>query len=149
MTKAYLYEQRQRVKINGVFSEWKTVRCGLPQGSLLGPLLFNIFITDVNYFNSSVSLRLYADDTTGYYADHSPMVLEYPIKNGMSTLADRFASNYLSVNATKTQAMSIGPLTYTYNFGMDETQIEVKDSLKIHGSLSIRSSPSRTTSRSS
>ena len=133
MMKAYLYERCQRVKVNGVYFEWKTVRCGLPQGSLLGPLLLNIFINDINYFNSSVSLRLYANDTTGYYADHLPMVLEYMINNEMSTLANWFALNYLSVNATKTQAMSIGPSTYTYNFGMGETQIEMKDSLKILG----------------
>jgi hypothetical protein len=66
---SYMTDRKQRVKVNGVFSDWSPVICGVPQGSLSGPLLFNIFINDLNYTVDISSLRLYADDTTTYASD--------------------------------------------------------------------------------
>ena len=63
---AYLIGRRQRVKLDGVHSAWRTIKTGVPQRSLslLGPLLFNMYVNDLNYFITNTSLRLYADDTT-------------------------------------------------------------------------------------
>ena len=57
-------------------SDWLPLRFGVPYGSLLGPLFFNIFVNDVNYAAGSSSLRLSADDTTQYIAHESPCTLE-------------------------------------------------------------------------
>ena len=76
LIQSYLPGRFQRVKCNGKVSNWLPLRCGVPQGSLLGPLLFNIFVNDVNYSAGSSSLRLYADDTTQYIAHESPCTLE-------------------------------------------------------------------------
>ena len=63
---AYLRERKQRAKLDNTYSQWRTVTTGVPLGSLLGPLLFNIYMNDLNSFIEGTSLRLYADDTTAY-----------------------------------------------------------------------------------
>ena len=79
------------------------MRTGLPQGSLLGPLLLSTFINDINYSITNVSLRLYSDDTTKCFADYSPMLLsESKINADLNNISDLFASNCLAVNPTKT-----------------------------------------------
>ena len=61
---SYLLGRKQRVCLHGVCSSYLELRAGLLQGSLPGPLLFHIFIIDLNYAVSDVPLRLNADDTT-------------------------------------------------------------------------------------
>ena len=61
---SYLSERQQRVKINGSFSTSKQTSLGVPQGSVLGPLLFNIYINDFFYLVKDTEVCNYADDTT-------------------------------------------------------------------------------------
>ena len=64
--KNYLKNRKQRVIINKPFSEWERITTGVPQDSILGPLLFNIFLNDLFLFVSNASLSNYADDNTLY-----------------------------------------------------------------------------------
>jgi len=109
------------------------VRAGVPQGSLLGPLLFNIYINDLNYEITNTSLRLYADDTTEYASDASPLVLEYVINCDLNILSSWFRRNYLEINSAKTQAMAIGPKLYHYDFLVDNKSVDTTETLKILG----------------
>jgi hypothetical protein len=61
--KDYLTDREQRVIINGEHSEWGHIKAGVPQGSVLGPLLFLIFINDVTHVVRNCKIRLFADDT--------------------------------------------------------------------------------------
>ena len=79
---SYLLVRKQRVCLHGVCSSYSELRAGLPQGSLLGPLLFNIFINDLNHVVPDVSLRLYADGTTLYASDVSPIALQSVVNRG-------------------------------------------------------------------
>ena len=61
---SYLSNRKQRVKINGSYSTWRETNLGVPQGSVLGPLLFNIYITDLFHLMNGTEICNYADDTT-------------------------------------------------------------------------------------
>ena len=91
---AYLRERKQRVKLDNTYSQWITVTTGVPQGSLLGPSLFNIYMNDLKYLIESTSLRLYADDTTAYASDTSAVVLEYIINSDLQVVCVWLQHNY-------------------------------------------------------
>ena len=115
----------------GVCCNFKTVKSGVPQGSLLGPLLFNIFINDLNFCVPNVSLRLYADETTAYLSDVSPTILEFSFNKDLQTLSSWFESNHLTVNRPKIQALSVGPCDYS--LFLNNARIEFLQSIKILG----------------
>ena len=71
----YLSKRKQRVKINDRYSSWSETLFGVPQGSLLGPLLFNIFICNMFYFLEDFDIANYTDDTTPYCAGKSAELL--------------------------------------------------------------------------
>ena len=60
---SYLSERKQRLIINGQYPEWASIDAGVPQGSVLGPLLFLIYINDVTTVVNHCKIRLFADDT--------------------------------------------------------------------------------------
>ncbi len=64
----YLYNRKQIVKYNGVQSDEMTIRSGVPQGSILGPLLFLLYINDIHNCSELISIVLFADDTNILYS---------------------------------------------------------------------------------
>jgi hypothetical protein len=90
---SYLNGRRQRVRIDREMSSWRNVTKGVPQGSLLGPLLFNIYVNDVTKFCQSAIIRLYADDTTLYCSDVDQAALAYRVNQGVDSLTEWFNGN--------------------------------------------------------
>ena len=62
----YLSNRKQRIKVNDTYSSWKNISYGVPQGSILSPLLFNIHLCNLFYFLEDLDIASYADDTTIY-----------------------------------------------------------------------------------
>ena len=68
---SYPKGRKQATKVNGVMSEYSNVQCGVPQGSILGPLLFILYINDLSKYLTTCTANLYADDTAIYYSGES------------------------------------------------------------------------------
>ena len=106
--KSYLTNRTQRCSVNGCLSDFTTLKCGVPQGTILGPLLFPIYINDLpNYLSFSIP-RMYADDTHITYAGSDLHLIQSSLPHDLEKLSNWLVCNRLTLNATKTEFMVIG-----------------------------------------
>ncbi len=98
---SYLSNRCQVVDINGKFSSKKTINISVMQGSVLGPLLFLIFINDLPNASEILRLLLFADDTCALDTDQSLEVLIPRVNAELQKVANWFVVNKISVNVTK------------------------------------------------
>ena len=84
LIKNYLSNRRQRVKLGNIHSTWQDITTGSHQGSILGPVLFNIFMNDLVYVIKRSNLSTYADDTQIFFADKDPLVVQDTINSDLS-----------------------------------------------------------------
>ena len=118
----YLTNGRQRVKINDSYSSWREILYGVPQGSILGPLLFNIFICDMFYFLDNYELANYADDSTPYSAKRNHKLVTGELEISSSILFKWLRTNYMKVNTDKSHLLLSGNASLTSN--IDNNLIE-------------------------
>lgn len=99
---SYLTGRKQRVKIDHVYSSWEEILFGVPQGSILGPLLFNIFVCDLfDFIDDSVNIGSYADDTTPYVSGkNTKEIIDALEKTSVDMLA-WFGFNGMKANPDK------------------------------------------------
>ena len=119
LLKSYLENRRQRIKIGNNYSEWDTLIKGVQQGSILDPVLFNVFINDIFHFVQDSTSYNYADDNTLSYSDTNINTVVKTLENDSINLIDWFSKNLMKANPDKFQAIAIGPKTNRHNLSFD------------------------------
>ena len=101
--KSYFSNRVQFVPFNDCFSASKNISCGVPQGSILGPLFFLLYINDIANVSKLVDLILFADDTSIFFSHKDINYLNNVLNRELRKLSDWFIVNKLSLNLTKTK----------------------------------------------
>jgi hypothetical protein len=118
---SYLTDRKQKVKFLSCFSTEGMVRSGVPQGSILGPLLFIMFSNDLNFVLSNSRVSAYCDDTKIFKEIRGFLDCEM-LQRDVDTFHSWAQSNGLELNIKKCSSMSfsrrrVAPVTYTYQIG--------------------------------
>ena len=133
----FLKNRKQRVVLNKTESSWKPVVSGVPQGSVLGPVLFLIYINDLpDYIKSSC--KIFADDTKVYSKVESMEEIT-GLQNDLENLVSWSEIWLLSFNAAKCKVMHIGRRNHMADYHMGETRLQVVEEEKDLGVLTSNS----------
>lgn len=108
LIKSYLDNRKQRVKVNNTNSDFNTIETGVPQGTILGPLLFIIYINDMLKKIPEPSILSYADDTVVIVKGKTWTEVEEKMNNYLHKISNWLALNKLSLNTEKTVYMEFG-----------------------------------------
>ena len=102
---SYLSDRKQFVTIGGYNSSTVPITCGVPQGSLLGPLLFSIYVNDIQNSSNVLSFILFADDSNLFYSNSDPNKLVENLNAELINVTNWIKANKLSLNIQKTNYM--------------------------------------------
>ena len=138
--KSYLCNRNQFVVISNVFSNHLPVKCGVPQGSILGPLLFIIYINDLCKASDKLHFILYADDTNIFCSHEDPQTLMHIVSNELSKVRIWFCANKLLLNVNKTASILFStpnrlPVPSIHSIHFCDTEVPLCKSVKFLGVL--------------
>ena len=106
--KSYLYNRSQYVSLNGVTSSIQLTNISVPQGSVLGPLLFILYINDMHSSRNHVTLTHYADDTTALLSNRDVSILVQDLNADLYCINQWLEANRLTLNTSKSAFMLFG-----------------------------------------
>ena len=102
---SYLSNRKQCVQIGNQRSDILPINCGVPQGSVLGPLLFLLYINDISNSSHAVDFQMFADDTCIFYSHKNKHILENTLNTELNQVSHWLIANKLSLNIDKSNAL--------------------------------------------
>ena len=130
LIKSYLTSRYQRCKTKDSFNEWKIITVGVPQGSILGLVLFNIFITDIFLYIENSDF-CYADDSTLYASRESLSIIIEKLKVGFLRISKWFHENFMVLNPNNCHFVVLSGSNCTCKFTSNSTTIEYSKEEKV------------------
>ena len=106
---SYLSSRSQCTSVNGNDSNFLPITCGVPQGSILGPLLFSIYINDMHRAISNSTVFHFADDTNLLFSHKDPSIIKKMMNDDLKSLFSWLCANRLSLNVSKTEFIIFRP----------------------------------------
>ncbi|CAH1998361.1 unnamed protein product [Acanthoscelides obtectus] len=141
LIESYLSNRPQSVQISGSFSKEMYIKCGVPQRTVLGPLLFNIYLNDIFQINCVGKITSFADDTAILYEGTDWSDLKNVIENDFIKIIRWFNSRKLSINYSKTHFLPFGsyarhlPNYTNFSFNINDQKIFVSYKIKYLGNI--------------
>ena len=120
---SYLHNRKQYVVFNKSESEYKEISCGVPQGSILGPLLFILYINDIEHVSDIIKPILFADDTSLFHSHACFNTLIQEVNIQLHKFSTWFNTNKLSLNTKKSNFIIFTPTGKKYNISEAEINI--------------------------
>ena len=118
--KSFLTSHRQMTTVDGCASVPAEIGAGVPQGAILGPLLFSVYVKDISSATPASNINLFADDTSAYVSSQAPSVLNSDLQTAADSLSSWFSRWHLSVYPAKTVCMVLR------STGMPPCQLNIK-----------------------
>ena len=129
----YLSDRKQRTKINSSFSDWVDIVFGVPQGSVLGPLFFNIQINDIFFFAKKSKITNFADDNTPFTCGKSTEEVIQNLLNDANLLMKWFDDNGLKLNEGKCKLLILSRRNIDVSIKIGNATIRNTNSEKLLG----------------
>ena len=118
--KSFLTSRRQITTVEGCTSAPAEIGAGVPQGAILSPLLFSVYVNDISSATPASNINLFADDTSAYVTSQAPSVLNSDLQTTADSLSSWFSRWHLSVHPAKTVCMVLR------STGMPPCQLNIK-----------------------
>ena len=125
-------------KLDGKLSDESYIMHSVPQGSILGPLLFSLYVNDLPNVLSHGRMSLYADNTAICATASNPKILKFYLETELSNVMNWYQRNKLVLNLTKTKSMLFGTSSQLaaysdFNIQLGDQTVEIVDKFKYLG----------------
>ena len=135
LIKSFLTNRWHRTKANTRFSNWSELLLGVPQGSVLGPLLFNIYLNDLFYLTECTNMCNYADDTSFHACDSYLKDLITRLEHDSLLVIEWFQGNYMKLNQEKCHLLISGHKHELLWENIGRSKVWENEKQKLHGTV--------------